>query len=266
MLASIRNRIYSDFFLPSRLNEYREMLLTAQNRGYEMHSIRSFWRLIQAGGVRPEQKYFINRHDIDTDLSVTRCMWEIEQELGVPASYYFRLSTLDFELMKEIEAGGSEASYHYEEIASDAKLRGYKSKEAVNVHMGRIQRLFADNLIHLRRSTGLPMEIVASHGDFVNRILGLSNHALLQNKALRESLGIELEVYDDSFMKYVTSRHSDMIYPKFYKPTSPFDAIQGGQHVIYFLSHPRHWRANPKENLLDDINRVWEGVRYKVNL
>jgi hypothetical protein len=264
MLVRIKNRIVSDFFLASRLNEYQELLLTAQGQGYEMHSISSFWKLILAGNVQHDKKYFINRHDIDTDLSVTRCIWDIERQLQVRSSYFFRLSTLDTDLMKDIEASGSDASYHYEEVASEAKLRGYKTQKHIFLNIAAIQQTFADNLRTLRLQTGLPMKIVASHGDFVNRKLNLSNHVMLQDQNLRGQLGIELEVYDESFMKYVTSRHSDTIYPTFYKPKSPIDGVRRGEQVIYFLSHPRHWRANPKENLVDNINRLWEGIKYKV--
>jgi len=266
MIKAITNRIYSDFFLPSRLDEYKSLLKLAIERGYEMHSIRSFWKLIREEGVRGDQRYFISRHDIDTDVTVARCMWDIEQELGVPASYYFRLSTLDVDLMRDIDRNGSEASYHYEEIATMAKRHGYKTKEAVDRNINAIRETFAANLRKLRQQTGLPLEIVASHGDFVNRKLDLSNHYLLQDMKLREMLNIELEVYDQPFMKYVTSRHSDSLYPRFYKPNSPFDAVQSGEKVIYFLSHPRHWRANPKENLADNVNRMVEGVRYRLHV
>lgn len=257
-------RMYSDFLMPSRLDEYRSLLTEAIQHRYEMHSIRTFWQLILEDRVCSERKYFINRHDIDTDLSVARCMWEIESSLCVPASYYFRLCTLDVTLMKAINESGSEASYHYEEIASEAKCHGYKNKDDVLAHMNSIRRKFTDNLIRLRNQTGLPLDIVASHGDFVNRKLGMSNHAILQDEALRQRLNIELEVYDEVFMKYVTSRHSDTHYPFFYTPRSPFEAIREGQRVIYFLSHPRHWRANPGENLIDNVNRLWEGFKYKV--
>lgn len=264
MIRGIVSRIYADFFLPSRLAEYRSLLTAAIGNGYEMHSIRSFWALIRAGGVQGDRKYFISRHDIDTDVNVARCMWDIERELNVAASYYFRLSTLDYALMKEIDRHGSEASYHYEEIATAAKKYKYKTKEDVYRNIDSIRLEFADNVTAIRKLSGLPLHIVASHGDFVNRRLGLSNHYILQDKRLRDQLGISLEVYDDAFMSFVTSRHSDTIYPHFYKPSSPLAAIAGGERVIYFLSHPRHWRANPKENFRDNMNRLLEDVKYRL--
>mgnify|MGYP006145381963 CR=1 FL=1 len=66
----------------------------------------------------------VHRHDIDTDLPTARRMFALEQKHGVRASYYFRLSTLDFGLMRDIERYGSEASYHYEEIATYANAVG----------------------------------------------------------------------------------------------------------------------------------------------
>ncbi len=63
------------------------------------------------------------RHDVDTDPGTAAAMWDIERELGVESSYFFRLSTLAPALMADIAAGGSEASYHYEEVATVAKRR-----------------------------------------------------------------------------------------------------------------------------------------------
>jgi hypothetical protein len=63
----------------------------------------------------------VHRHDIDSDLRTARKMFALEVKHGVQASYYFRLSTLDYGFMRDIEAAGGEASYHYEEVATYAK-------------------------------------------------------------------------------------------------------------------------------------------------
>jgi hypothetical protein len=166
--------------------------------------------------------------------------------------------------MTAIHQSGSEARYHYEEIASVAKQKHLKTVEQVLREMPSICELFAANLLSLREKTGLPMSTVAAHGDFVNRKLHIGNRVILQDQALREKLGIELEVYDDAMMKVVTSRHSDAFYPHFWKPDDPFQAIERGEKVIYILTHPRQWRVHFKVNLMDNLKRIWEGIRYYI--
>jgi hypothetical protein len=166
--------------------------------------------------------------------------------------------------MRLVEKSGSEASYHFEEIATVAKEMGPKSRAQVNQHMQTIRQRFSDNLIHVRKMTGLPMATVASHGDFVNRILKIPNHELLNNE-LRGNLGIECEVYDAVVNRYVTSRHSDTHFPAFWKPHSPLMAIQSGEKFVYVVVHSRHWRSNIVENVKDNVLRLWEGIRYAVN-
>lgn len=97
----------------------------------------------------------------------------------------------------------------------------------------------------------------------MNRYLHITNHELLNDTAFRNKNGINLEVYDNEIMQLITSRHSDTIYPQFWKPDSPLKAIRRDSKVIYLLTHPRHWRVNIKENFMDDIKRITEGICYK---
>lgn len=189
-------------------------------------------------------------------------MFKIEKELGVKTSYYFRISTIDIRFMQEINEYGSEASYHFEELATYAKLHRIKDAKNIYKNLGEIQGIFEHNIIWLREKSGLKLNIVASHGDFVNRYLKIPNHVILDDLEFRNKIGIELEVYDDKMMKYVVSRHSDTNYPAFWKPDSPFNSIKRNDQIIYILTHPRHWKSNFIVNLKDDVKRFFEGIKY----
>lgn len=260
-LQKLTQRAYSDFLLPSRIAEFRRLLETALKEGYEIHSVDSM-RLLQQKGLK-QKKYLVLRHDIDTDLETARVMWEVEKDLGVRASHYFRLSTLDVGLMKQIDQSGGEASYHYEEIAGYCKLHRIYSPDIALKHLPEIEQLFSQNLQFLRQKTGLPMKTVASHGDWVNRKLKLPNWRILENQKLRHALGIELEVYDTGFNQPVTSRHSDTLYPRFWKGKPPLEAIANHEPFIYILVHPRHWKADPWGNLKDNARRVREELAFR---
>jgi hypothetical protein len=255
-------RLYADFLMPSRLAEYEDLLSTVLARGYVCTPIGEFWGLIQSGSVLADTRYFILRHDIDTDLGTARAMWEIEHRLRVRGSYYFRLGTVDVPLMRRIVAAGSEASYHYEELATIAKKRGLRDRRQVETAMPVVRALFAENLDALRSTSGLPLDVVASHGDFANRCLGIPNHALLADRSFREEVGVTLEVYDEEFMTHVTSRHSDTAHPAYWAPSSPLAAVDWDPHVVYVLVHPRYWRVNRTANALDDGKRLVDGLTY----
>lgn len=266
MMKRVWNRVYSDFLMPSRLKDYAALLNKALQHQYNVCSVAAFWSIYKTDKLDVNKTYLILRHDIDTDVLTAKAMFNIEKELGVNASYFFRLSTIDIPFMQMLHVHGSEASYHYEEIATYAKVNQIKNQQNIYSNLSEIKNMFANNLTQLRNETGLPMHTVASHGDFVNRYLRIPNHELLKDTTFRSKLGIELEVYDERIMCLVTSRYSDTGYPQLWKPKSPspFQAIENSSRVIYLLTHPRHWRANLQENLKDNIGRIVQGIRYKM--
>lgn len=252
-------RVYADFLMPSRLGEFERLLRTALANEYEILSVQSFFNLARRGQIRG--KLMINRHDIDSDLKTAKRMFEIEKRLGVCASYYFRLSTIDIPFMQKLNCYGSEASYHFEEIATYAKRFCIKNKTDIVQNMPTIQAQFKNNVLGIRKQTNLSLSTVASHGDFVNRLLQIKNWELLTPE-LRAELGIILEVYDPEMNEYVISRYADRQYPLLFHPLSPYDAIDRGDQVILILTHSRNWDSNSISNLKEEYKRAWESMRY----
>ncbi len=259
-LKAIYNRIYSDYLLPSRIDEMRNIYQVALEEGYQICSVEYFWELIKANVVSGEQKYFISRHDIDTGLATTKRIFELEKSLGIKTSYYFRLSHLDFDLMKEIKAYGSEVSYHFEEIATLAKK--YRWKRCEDIDWTLCKKEFSKNYSFLVEMLGFYPKTVCAHGDFVNRAMQVANHELLDDD-IRHTYKIELETYDEKFMKFITARQSDTIYPEFFKPESPLSAIKRDEKVVYLLTHPRHWHKEFFVNTKDNLLRAIEGIKYR---
>jgi hypothetical protein len=259
---AIWERVYGDLLMPSRLEAYRGLLETALGAGYEIVSVERFWTLIGAGAVDPARRYLVLRNDIDTGPQTAGAMWRIEHSLGIVGSHFFRLSTLDLALMNDIAAAGGEASYHYEELATVAKRRHLRTRSAALGHVPEAQDLFRSNLARLRTVSGLPMHVVAAHGDFVNRKLGLTNSTILADPAFRAEIGIELETYDEAFMSYVTSRHADLTSPPYWTPANPLAAIERAEPIVYLLVHPRGWQVERMFNARDNVTRIWEGLVY----
>ena len=262
--VDIWNRVYGDFLMPSRLALYEDILTSALRAGYHLISVEGFWALLQERRVNPSERYLILRHDVDTDPATASAVWAIEERLGIEASYYFRMATLDLDLMRAIGRGGSHASYHYEDLATIVKRRHLKHRDAVLESVTEAQELFRQNITKLRRATGLPMTVVASHGDFVNRKMLIPNWAILADRRFRRDVGIELETYDEVFMRHVSSRHADTGHPTYWASADPASAIDLRSPVVYLLTHPRNWRADPAVNLRDNLNRLQEGIRYSL--
>lgn len=254
-------RFYGDFLMPSRLNEYRNILKNSIDLGYRFITFENFAKLINNYGFDEQSKYFILRHDIDLDIVTTRLIFEIERELKIQSSYYFRLSTLDINLMKEINRFGSEASYHYEEIAAYSKRFHIKDIKLIQENMNNIRQIFINNFYEIEKKLGYKLITVAAHGDFVNRYLGILNYELLNNE-IRNELGIIADAYDPIIIRHQYARISDLPYPDFYTPYPLKDALNENLNPIYLLIHPNHWRVNIKENLKENIHRIYEGLKY----
>jgi len=258
-LTTIVNRLYSDYLMPSRLDEYATILQTLNDNGYKSISIREYNKLLSSDGL--EGRYFVNRHDIDTDVATAKEFFKIEKKYKAHASYYFRLSTLDFKFMKDIESYGSEASYHFEEIATFAKSKHIKSKEEVLYNLDEIKNIFKANFLMIEKGLGTKLYTVCSHGDFANRALKLINNEITKDDALREELKIDCEAYDEDIVHGFDAYVSDAPYPAYYNPRPIFDFI-GEEEIICMLSHPRQWRTNWAINTMDNIKRVYGGIRW----
>ena len=143
VLTRLRDRLYSDFLMGSRLSEYEKLLESALRADYRISSVGAMWRRIGDGGVDPQERQLVLRHDIDTDPGTAAAMWAIDRRLGVESSYFFRLSTLAPALMAEIARGGGEASYHYEELSTVAKRRRLRTPSDALTALPEARDLFA---------------------------------------------------------------------------------------------------------------------------
>lgn len=262
MLKLAAYRLYADFLMPSRLEAYRALLDHALEAGYSITSLERFWQE-RARAVAPGARIMVLRHDIDTDPMTAAAMWSIERSRSIGGSYFFRLSTLDIDLMRRIGDEGGEASYHYEELAAIAKSRRIRTQADAIAAIPEARERFRENLTVLRERTGLPMRVVASHGDFVNRALGVANRVVLEDAPFRASVGVDLEAYDDALVRLLTSRHSDSGPPAHWVAEDPITAIGRRDPVVHVLVHPRHWHTRRVINAVDDLRRIGEGLAHR---
>ena len=258
-IKGVARRISGDYLASDRMWEYREILARACTAGYRLSSVRDYYRDRKGGSVSPLT--VVLRHDIDTDPRRVVDFVRIEREFGALGTYYYRLSTLDFDAMERIEADGGESSYHYEEIASYAKRFRLHDPQVVRRSLPAIRGEFVSNYQRIKDATDLPMISVAAHGDFANRRLGIVNHELLDTPT-RARCGILVEAYDPEIRTGdlgITDRPTSIGWT-----SSPQGAIDARIPLIHLLTHPRHWGRRPWVNTKDSARRVFEDLTYRL--
>ena len=256
-MKTLLNRLYSDYLMPSRLGEYAALLQAAADEGYRQLSVRDFLQPAPAG----HPATLVHRHDIDSDTRTAAKMFAIEARQGITASYYFRLSTLDYGLMREIEAYGSEASYHFEEVADFAKRHHIKDADVLRSRFPAIRVQFRQNLARIESARGRKLVTVASHGDFANRRLNVINHEILQDLSFRARCGVICETYDAALLERFDLYISDRPHPVYFHPMAPGSAL-GTYRSICLLTHPVQWETNWRESTRCNVRRLVEGLAW----
>lgn len=262
-MNKIWERVYADYLAGNRLDEYRRLIEASLDLGFHHCTIADLNAAIAKSSFTADDNVFVHRHDIVTDTTGARGFFEIEKGLGVRSTFYFRLSTLDILLMREIHAYGSEVGYHYEELATRAKRRGIDTGASALADLASIRADFERNFRALQDALGFKIRSVASHGDFINRRLSVQNTPILQDADLRKRLGLECESYDPALMAFFNAYLADDLPMRPYKRGSPFEAIQSKRHVC-LLTHPRHWRTNPLDNTRYNLWRIKEEIEWQI--
>jgi len=262
MIGALVNRVVSDYFIRNRIAQYEQLLRIAIEEGYAVMTHRDYVAAIRSGNKLPSRVLLV-RHDIDTDPDFCYQWLQTEKKLGVHTSYFFRLSTARSEVMKAVIDSGSECGYHFEELASFAKDYRIRKAEDVILHIEAIRERFKLNLHQMCERIGEPIVSVVSHGDFVNRQIKLSNHAIIDANFLNDCM-LEYEGYDPAITGTYSANISDHVYPTFYRgKLSPVEALRKHLPVIHLLVHPRHWRSSWYWNTRENVLRFVEGWMFR---
>jgi len=93
------------------LKTYNILLTTLQSQGFSFQTLEDFM-------FQPKEKVVIMRHDVDRKPYNALKMAQIEKELSVSASYYFRTveGVYNDEVISQIKMLGHEVGYHYENM------------------------------------------------------------------------------------------------------------------------------------------------------
>lgn len=167
------------------LSIYRKLLNSFVDSGY---GIDCFSNYVDDNSAR--DKIIILRHDVDKKPANALNMAKLEKDLGIKASYYFRIAreSYDDEIIKSIDEMGHEVGYHYENLSEVSKWKGVESEEKL---FELAFDNFRSNLEKFR--TLCPVKTICMHGSPLSK---WDNKCLWQKYDYRD-LGIIGEPYFD---------------------------------------------------------------------
>jgi len=127
------------------IKKYKQLLTALKTAGYTFQPFAEFIE-------NPAVKTIILRHDVDERPKNALKMARAEYELGIRATYYFRIVKIRNkpEIIRKIVGLGHEIGYHYEDYS------------ACNGDMEKALRQFGENLAYLR--SYYPVVTVCMHG------------------------------------------------------------------------------------------------------
>ncbi len=241
-------KIFKKIFQQNRLGIYNSILLFAKKNDYIITSLNDWYN----NYLNSNKKVLILRHDVDYDSKGAFEMYKIEKELGIKSTFYFRWSTMNSPIMKEMKKNGFEVSLHYESLASYAKKNNITNEEQVSSEI--IRQSFENLVLEIKEfeSKYWKLHTICSHGDKVNRQLKVSNHKIIRYEKLKE-LDILFNVYNPDIIKKFEAYISDSsIYSNFEWNHfgSPKTAIENGYKSICLLTHPVHWNQSFFKNFV----------------
>lgn len=71
------------------LQAYRQLLVTLQKAGYQFYTLEHYYQ--QSANGFGQTRFVLLRHDVDLHAERSLATARIEAELGIRASYYFRV-------------------------------------------------------------------------------------------------------------------------------------------------------------------------------
>ncbi len=225
------------------IKKYRELCLALLMNRYTPLSVGDYLELELSNGG----KTVIIRHDVDRKIMNAIHLAELEYELGIRSTYYFRYPyTFRPDVIRAIRDMGHEIGYHYETLS---KVKG-DHKLAI--------QLFQEEIAMFRKISGCRITTISMHG---TPLSPYDNRDLWKFYNFRD-YGIDGEAYlsfTGNDLRYLTDtgrswsgKHSirDMIPGQSsFLPISTTDHLirwidSCEERCLYLTVHPERWTDN----------------------
>lgn len=226
------------------LNKYKELCLALLDAGYVPYTVLSY---LESGDKDESiENIVIIRHDVDRKPLHALKMAELENSLGIRATYYFRYPyTFRPEIIKKIQSLGHEVGYHYEVLS---KAKGDRKKAI---------ELFKKELDEFRKIADV--KTICMHGSPLSRY---DNRDLWKYYNFRD-FGIVGEAYlSITNVSYFSDTGRSWNWKKkirdYISGNMTFNSINTTEDLIrlikskkfnklYILVHPERWALNKSD-------------------
>jgi hypothetical protein len=227
-------------FSLSRWDEYRRLLAAACESGYQVVSLEE-WVLDRDRDA--PQPVFLLRHDVDQDPGSAWRMADVERELGIRSTWYFRWRTAHPAVTRELRRRGGHLGLHYETLTRIALDRGLHSPTAIQGLLGECRIVLRDEIALFARRHG-PIRSVCPHGD--TRLPGVSNGALLQGEDLT-GYGVRFDAKRGLLGRPVAFVVTDRSAANggWQDGKNPHRALEERATPILCVTHPNNWASGP---------------------
>lgn len=129
------------------ITRYKSLLIALQDQGYNFQTFEKFIEF------PVDAKTVVLRHDVDRIPQNAQIMAEVEADLSIAASYFFRIvpSVWNVNIIKSIISLGHEVSYHYEDLTI-TKGNYEEAIKHFEVNLARIRQFYPSKTICMHGS------------------------------------------------------------------------------------------------------------------
>lgn len=223
---------------PARWREYRALLETALESGYQVIGVEDW---VAAGA--PEGRLLALRHDVDQHPRSALAMARVEAGLGLRTAWYFRWRTADPRVVAALRETGATVGFHYETLSRLALERGARGAEEIAALVPAARAGLRLEIAAFARLHG-PIRSVCPHGD--SRV-PLARNAVLMKGRDADGFGVQFDANEAmrgrGLARWLTDR--SRAEGRWAGRVEPGELFAAGHSPLLGVVHPNNWSSGP---------------------
>jgi hypothetical protein len=221
----------------ARWIEYRDLLQAAVAAGYRVISLEA-WLAEVPGGSTPA---LVLRHDVDQHPRSVLPMLEIELELGLTATWYFRWRTAHPAVIAAVREGGGAVGLHYETLSRHVLGSGIRREAVDEAVLAACRETLRTEISAFQARFGA-IRSICPHGD--SRVAAIRNADVLPPGGA-VALGVQWDGNQAMRGRGLRYWLTDRSAPegRWKDGVDPHALLAAGTAPILCLTHPNNWAS-----------------------